>query len=92
MDVLGLFNDIIDADEFANLTEPWKGTGADPSTYLFRDNVHPTTRGHWFLADYAIKVLSTPLRSGFLMMGAGIVCLVGFRRKTAWPSLILLFY
>lgn len=82
-----LFADPALLAEFTNTTEPWLGSGEDPSTYLFYDNIHPTTRGHWFLADYAAQLVSAPsavpVPSALLLMGAGLVCLVGLRREAA---------
>jgi outer membrane lipase/esterase len=31
-----------------------------PNTYLFADGVHPTTRAHSILADYAVSILEAP--------------------------------
>ena len=35
-------------------------------TYLFADNVHPTTAGHQILADYAASVIEAPQKIGLL--------------------------
>jgi phospholipase/lecithinase/hemolysin len=42
---------------FANVTDQLLGVSANPDTYLFWDQVHPTTRGHQLLADAAIDTL-----------------------------------
>jgi len=42
---------------FSNVTHPFLMTGGDPSSFLFWDTVHPTTRGHEVLADAAMTSL-----------------------------------
>jgi outer membrane lipase/esterase len=37
-----------------------------PQTYLFADDVHPTTAGHQLIADYAASVISAPQQMGLL--------------------------
>ena len=64
VDVFSLFMKIAAAPasySFTNITDVSRGNYAvDPDTYLFWDDIHPTTRGHNLLADAAIKALSTP--------------------------------
>jgi phospholipase/lecithinase/hemolysin len=53
----------IDADPLAyslvNVTTPAQGQAlVNPDTYLFWDDLHPTTRGHNILADAALNLLS----------------------------------
>jgi outer membrane lipase/esterase len=37
-----------------------------PQTYLFADDVHPTTAGHQIIADYAASVITAPQQMGLL--------------------------
>lgn len=63
VDVFSLFNEIVatpDKFSLANITEPSRGFAVDPDTYLFWDDIHPTTRGHNILADAALKAVSSP--------------------------------
>jgi phospholipase/lecithinase/hemolysin len=41
-----------------NVTSPSQGQPVDPDTYLFWDDLHPTTRGHNILANDALQLLS----------------------------------
>ena len=41
-----------------NVTTPAQGQPVDPDTYLFWDDLHPTTRGHDILANAALQLLS----------------------------------
>jgi phospholipase/lecithinase/hemolysin len=41
-----------------NVTEPAQLMPVDPDTYLFWDDLHPTTRGHNIIADAAASLLS----------------------------------
>jgi phospholipase/lecithinase/hemolysin len=64
VDTFSLFNQIVAAPgsfSLANFTTPSQGDLAvDPDTYLFWDDIHPTTRGHNILAITALKAVSSP--------------------------------
>jgi len=64
LDVFSLFNQIVTAPadySLANITTSSQGLYAvDPDTYLFWDDLHPTTRGHNILADAAMKLIASP--------------------------------
>ncbi len=60
LDVFTLFNQIIASPStysLVNVTASSQGVAVDPDTYLFWDELHPTTRGHNILATMAAKVL-----------------------------------
>jgi phospholipase/lecithinase/hemolysin len=61
LDVFALFNEIV-ADpasySLLNVTDSSQGIAVDPDTYLFWDDLHPTTRGHNILAATAGKVIA----------------------------------
>jgi len=61
LDVFALFNKIV-ADpakySLVNVTDSSQGIAVDPDTYLFWDDLHPTTRGHNILAVTAGKVIA----------------------------------
>lgn len=61
MDVFSLFNQIVAAPakySLVNVTMSSQGMAVDPDTYLFWDDLHPTTRGHNILAVTAEAVLA----------------------------------
>ena len=64
LDVYALFNRIAATPSdfgLTNFTKPSQGNFAvQPDTYLFWDDIHPTTRGHSILADEAIKLVASP--------------------------------
>ncbi|MGA7341638.1 MAG: SGNH/GDSL hydrolase family protein [Terracidiphilus sp.] len=87
LDVYALFNQIVAAPSsysLVDVTDSSQGEPVDPDTYLFWDDLHPTTRGHNILAGTAAKVLAgsaCPASSGIGAGGlAGINadCLVKF--------------
>ena len=61
LDVFSLFNQVIASPSsysLLNVTASSQGIPVDPDTYLFWDNLHPTTHGHHILATTAAKILS----------------------------------
>jgi lysophospholipase L1-like esterase len=65
LDVYTIFNTIVGppvADGFANVTTPSQlNTTINPDTYLFWDDLHPTTHGHNVLATQAFTLIGTPI-------------------------------
>ncbi|MGC1363551.1 MAG: SGNH/GDSL hydrolase family protein, partial [Silvibacterium sp.] len=60
LDVFALFNDILASPSkyaLVNVSDSSQGIPVDPDTYLFWDDLHPTTRGHNILAVTAAKVI-----------------------------------
>lgn len=61
LDVFGLFNRIVAKPSnyaFANVTGSSQGLPVNPDTYLFWDDLHPTTHGHNILAINAAAILA----------------------------------
>ncbi len=61
LDVFGLFNRIVAAPSnysLSNVTGSSQGAAVNPDTYLFWDDLHPTTRGHNILAIKAAAILA----------------------------------
>jgi outer membrane lipase/esterase len=61
LDVFSLFNQIVAAPakySLANVTMSSQGMPVDPDTWLFWDDLHPTTRGHNILAVTAAGILA----------------------------------
>jgi phospholipase/lecithinase/hemolysin len=61
LDVFALFNKIVAAPSdysLANITDSSQGIAVDPDTYLFWDDLHPTTHGHHILATTAASLLA----------------------------------
>ncbi len=44
-----------------------------PNTYLFADGVHPTTRAHSILADYAVSILEAPRQIAALPHATAVI-------------------
>ncbi|HEY6446824.1 MAG TPA: SGNH/GDSL hydrolase family protein [Acidobacteriaceae bacterium] len=69
LDVFSLFNQIVASPakySLVNVTMSSQGEPVDPDTYLFWDDLHPTTRGHNILAVTAAGVLTKGgARDGF---------------------------
>jgi phospholipase/lecithinase/hemolysin len=60
LDVFDLLKRIVaspSAFSLANVTDSSQGIAVDPDTYLFWDDLHPTTHGHNILARKAAKLL-----------------------------------
>ncbi|BAZ66680.1 outer membrane autotransporter barrel domain protein [Fischerella sp. NIES-4106] len=68
LDINALFNEVIDQPErygLTNINDPCFDQQAgticsNPDEYLFWDQVHPTDRGHQFIAEYTEAVLNAP--------------------------------
>ncbi|MGL5193567.1 MAG: SGNH/GDSL hydrolase family protein [Chroococcales cyanobacterium] len=62
VDINGLVNDAIANPNqygFTNVTDPaLESPGSDPNTFLFWDDVHPTTASHQIIADAALKTVT----------------------------------
>ncbi|MGD0630766.1 MAG: SGNH/GDSL hydrolase family protein [Terracidiphilus sp.] len=61
LDVFALFNKIVAAPSkysLLNVTASSQGVAVDPDTYLFWDDLHPTTHGHSILAKTAAKLIA----------------------------------
>jgi phospholipase/lecithinase/hemolysin len=72
LDVFSLFDKIVAAPStysLVNVTMSSQGVAVDPDTYLFWDDLHPTTRGHNILAVTAAGVLAKACsRDGFSLV------------------------
>jgi phospholipase/lecithinase/hemolysin len=61
LDVFALFNKIVASPSkysLVNVTASSQGMAVDPDTYLFWDDLHPTTRGHNILATTAAGLIA----------------------------------
>lgn len=78
VDVYGLVESMIthpSAYGFTNVNTPAQGLSVDPNSYLFWDGVHPTTEGHFQVANLAYHDL-TPEPPSFLLLGSGLLVLL----------------
>ena len=62
VDIFGLFNQIVATPSnfsLANVTDSSQGVSSlDPDTYLFWDDLHPSTHGHYIVAFNAAAMLA----------------------------------
>ena len=71
LDVYGLLKGIIASPAtygLVNVTDPSQAMAVDPDTYLFWDDLHPTTRGHNLLGQAALETIEP---RGCLVMVSG---------------------
>lgn len=83
VDIFRFHNNVV-ADPTAfgltNATDSCLSSVADCSTYLFWDNIHPTTAGHNLIAaEFASTVV--PIPSALWLFGSGLIGLVGVARR-----------
>ena len=75
-DVFGLFGSILADPEFFgfdNVTQSSQGMAVDPDTYLFWDDLHPTTKAHNLIGIWAQA--SVPEPSTALLVAVGLLIL-----------------
>ena len=81
LDVFALFNKIVASPaeySLADVTTSSQGIyKVDPDTYLFWDDLHPTTRGHNILALTAFSMLAPRERWGILEANSESIAAVG---------------
>jgi outer membrane lipase/esterase len=83
-DIFGLLSaTAVGTNGLVNVTDACGALGAacDPSTYLFWDGLHPTSKGHAIIAGAMLAAVPEPSTS--LMLAAGALCLIGLRRRLA---------
>ena len=75
LDVFSLFNNIVSAPatySFVNVTASSLGLPVDPDTFLFWDDLLPTTHGHRILAITAASILARSNCANSHGVGAGV--------------------
>lgn len=88
LNVQQIMYDIIAGGTFGNTTEGcYLANGLNAwglaGEYVFWDGVHPTTKAHMILADYAAAEATTsvPIPATLWMLGSGLMFIAGIKRK-----------
>ncbi len=71
---------------FVNTDTPAQGLSVNPNTYLYWDGVHPTTMGHYWVANLAYDDLNAPEAPTSLLFGSAVLvvaCMFARRQRAS---------
>jgi len=74
---------------FTNIKDPAQDRSVDPDTYSFWDDIHPTTAGHFRIAEEAARVLSNSVAAPARPQNESARVLVGESDNRAIAGLII---
>jgi outer membrane lipase/esterase len=89
LDMFGLLNELVANPAAFGMTDVTSACAAsaacilDPSTTFFWDGIHPTTAGHFLIAQQAALLVPEPQTYALLLAGLAVLLFAGRRNKNA---------
>ena len=82
VDVFTMMGELITDGCFDNYTNKLQDNSPTNESYMFWDDIHPTTYAHGLIADAVYnEVAPVPIPGAIWLFGSGLAGLAGFRKK-----------